>query len=360
MSKYDYHYHHYHHNRKRKKIFTLPVIISIVLVLALGTVIGTIIAVDRARTRAEEEILRQFNEETKELVLERQRLTLEYDNVEKYMLDRKADGSYLGIVFTEIDDELYHHVYPMFLNREKKITGIMCIEKDAMPGDEGLISRAQYDVMRLDGWDTALLWRGNGLLRDYLTEMKAICEEEAIDFPKTLVFASGRYAIEYDKLIAEFGIENAIHHGENNLQIIDRSCDEGIWHPGMISWNTTGVSNNLLSNLMINGGIAMYEVNFSGGNEILFDHTNPYRTAAFDRMLGVFEASIVKDELVITSMRRAKEGRSFYLQLKEDSLEEIAERRIEISLQIEAINKEIDRIFEKYDKNSGGMLSDAQ
>ena len=112
MSNYDYHHHRYHHNRKRKKIFTLPVIISIVLVLALGAVIGTIIAVDRARTRAEEEILRQFNEETKELVLERQRLMLEYDNVEKYMLDRKADGSYLGIVFTEIDDELYHHVYP--------------------------------------------------------------------------------------------------------------------------------------------------------------------------------------------------------------------------------------------------------
>lgn len=339
---------------RRKRSKKLSILISVLVALVVSSVIAGIIIVDNSVTLDEERRLALFREETSALVLERQRLMLEYDNVEKYMLDRKADGSYLGIVFSEIDEELYQNVYPIFLNREKKITGIICIAKDAMPGGEGLITRAQYDIMRFDGWDTALLWKGDGLLRDYLAEMKAICEREAMDFPKTIAFAPQRYAIEYDKLLAEYGIECVIHHGENNRPIIDRSCEEGeIWHPGMISWNTVGVSSNLLSNLMINGGMAMFEVNFSGGNEILFDHTNQYRTASFERMLNTFEMNIVKDELVITSVRRARDGRSFYLKLKEESLEEIAERRIEIGLQIDAINREIDEIYEKYNIKSG-------
>lgn len=327
----------------------MTLVTTIIASILLAALTVAVISTDRMRSEDAADRLARYEEESRELIVERQKLTLEYGNVEKYMLDRKADGSYLGIVFTEIDKQLYESVYPMFINREKHLVGTICLEKNALPGGEGLISRAQYDVMCADGWDTALLWNGDGLLREYLAEMKTVLADMDIDFPDTVVFASGRYALEYDKLLMEYGIAHAIHHGENNLKIVDRSCEEsGVWHPGMISWNTTGVSNDMLNNLIINGGVAMFEVNFSGGNEILFDSTNSYRTAAFGRMLTVIERAVHADELVVTELWRAKEGRAFYLKLKEESLEEIAARRAEILDEIAEIEKTINEIYYKH------------
>lgn len=317
---------------------------SLVLIFGIAAIVIT-----QNNKEADEELrLALYDKESRELIVKKQNLQLEYANVEKYTLNRIADASYLGIVFTELDKQLFDHVYPMFANREIPLVGMMCLSKDQLPGGEGLITRAEYDIIRTAGWDTALYWDGEGILREYIVEMKQLFSERNLEFPKTIVFASQKYAIEYDRLLKEHGFLHVIHHGEGNLSIVDRSVDDALWHPGMISWNTKGVSNDLLSNLIITGGVTMFEVNFSGGNEILFDFKNSARVAAFNRMLNVIEGCALDDELVVTDIENAKKKREFYLQAKEESQEDIAARKAEILVEIDKIDAEITAIYNKY------------
>ena len=331
-----------------KKRSKLNVIIIAVTVLVLLAGVFAVIKIDQGRREEEARRLGLYEKESYELLLKKQDLLLEHSNIEKYTLNRLADASYLGLVFTELDEQLFDYVYPMFCNRQKPLVGMMCLDGNMLPGGEGLISRLEFDKLVSDGWDYAVYWDGEGILRNHIAEMREVFERENIEFPDIIVFASKTYAIEYDDYLKSEGFRHVIHHGEGNLPIIDRSVDNTIWHPGMISWNTVGVSNDLLSSLINDGGIAMFEVNFSGGNEILFDYHNTKRVEAFGRMLGVLETCSINDELVVTNIEAAKAGRLEYVKAKENNQEAIAKRRAEILIEIDELDAKINAIYNKY------------
>ena len=92
----------------------------------------------------------------------------------------------------------------------------------------------------------------------------------------------------------------------------------------------------------------MFEVNFSGGNEILFDYHNTKRVEAFGRMLGVLETCSINDELVVTNIEAAKAGRLEYVKAKENNQEAIAKRRAEILIEIDELDAKINAIYNKY------------
>lgn len=325
----------------------LTVLITAVTVLVLLVGLFAVIQADKMKREDESRRIALYEKESYELLLKKQDLLLEHSNIEKYTLNRLADASYLGMVFTELDAQLFDYVYPMFCNRQKPLVGMMCLDGDMLPGKEGLISRPEFDKLVSEGWDYAVYWDGEGILRNHITEMREVFERENIAFPDIIVFASKTYAIEYDEYLKSEGFHHVIHHGEGNLPIIDRSVDSTIWHPGMISWNTVGVSNQTLSTLINDGGIAMFEVNFSGDNEILFDYRNTKRVEAFGRMLGVLETCAINDELVVTNVEGAKAGRLDYIKAKENHQEAIAKRRSEILIEIDELDAKINAIYNK-------------
>ena len=331
---------------KRSK---LTVLITSIVILVLLVGVFAVVQVDNLRRANERKRIALYEKESYELLLKKQDLLLEHSNIEKYTLNRLADASYLGIVFTELDEQLFDYVYPMFCNRQIPLVGTICLDGNMLPGGEGLISRSEFDKLTTEaGWDYALYWDGEGILRNHVAEMKDVFERENIAFPDIIVFSERSYAIEYDEFLKSEGFRHVIHHGEGNLPIIDRSVDGTVWHPGMISWNTVGVSNDLLSSLINDGGIAMFEVNFSGGNEILFDYLNTKRVEAFGRMLGVLETCSINDELVVTDIENAREGRLEYIKAKENHQEAIAKRKSEILIEIDELDAKINEIYNKY------------
>jgi hypothetical protein len=218
---------------------------------------------------------------------------------------------------------------------------------DAMPGDEGMISRTDFDIMVYQGWEYAIYWNGEGSPREYIANMRVLLKDKEIEFPDTFVFASESYLSEYDFLMKEFGISNVIHHGEDKRKIIEQTVDE-IWHPGAVGWNTIGVSNSLLSETVNRGGITMFEINFSGNTEFIFDHSLLARVEAFGRMLDVIEGLVAKDKLVLTDLESAKRRRTEYLTVREEVLEDIAARKVEILAEIKDLNNKINEIYKKY------------
>ena len=287
-------------------------------------------------------------EETHELRLRRQELIIEYENIEKYTLERLADGHFLGIVFRGLDPQLYSSVFPLMNNRENPIIGTVCLSAEWLPGMDGMITKEQLDEIIAAGWDTALYYDGDGELEDFLSQMRTTLSGMGIDMPKTVLFESKAYSESVDLVLAANGIKFALHHGEGNKLLIEDDVSGKVWQPGALAWNTKGFSSSMLSEIVSKGGIGYFEVAFEGTFQLLYDEKENQRTAAFTRMLEVIESFIVKEKLVSTGIDEAYNMRCEYLSKKEDLLVEIAVRKEEINLEIAEIDKEISAIYKKH------------
>ena len=217
-----------------------------------------------------------------------------------------------------------------------------------MPGGEGLITTDEFLEMCTFGWQYAVYWDGEGDLSDYLSRMRALFVDRGLEFPDTVVFRQGAYSATLDSVLTAHGVENAIHHGEENRNIVERTVDSGIWHPGILSWNTKGYSNALLVEVINHGGVAFFEVNFSGGGEICYDITNSERVEAFGRMLDTIQSCINSDEIAVTDLATARAGRERYLFCEEDMLAYVEMRRAEILARMNEIDLEISAVYSKY------------
>ncbi len=321
------------------------VIAAVLFVLVLG--IGIVVILERNHRISEANALAAFDAETSPLVSERQELEIEFANIERVVLDSIGNGSYIGLLFSEIDAELYE-VYEYYFKDKLTFAGTMCLSPSAMPGDDGLISVEQFYELTAAGWQYAVYWDGAGDLSEYLTSVRELFSRRGIAFPDTVVFAPTFYSVTHDATLASHGVKNALHHGEEGRDLIDRGVADAIWRPGVLSWNTIGYSNALLIEVINHGGIAFFEMNFSGGHEINVDMDNSERVEGFGRMLGTVQECIDADEIVVTDLATAKAGRTVYLSSEEEALALMEIRRAEIVARMNEIDVAISAIYDKY------------
>ncbi len=332
-------------NLKRRTVVLLEVML---VSLLLGATLLFVI-MDYREKKIEDERLDAYMAESYEYRLARQNLTTEYENIEKYTLNRLADGSFMGIVYRSADIQLYTSAFPQMRDREHPIVGMICLRKGALPGSKGAITREQFDEIMSAGWDTALFFEGEGELEDFLIDMRQVLGDAGFEMPKTVLFKKNTYLSSYDSLLYTYGIENAMHHGDDKHLIIEGEVDGKIWHPGALAWNTKGFSASMLAELAKVGGVAYFEVDFNTDSyQLLYDANKEDRTAAFGRMLSVIESYIIKDKLESVSISKAKEGRLEYLSAKETLLEEVAIRKQEILDEIKVIDVKISEIYKKH------------
>lgn len=331
-------------------------IIALTALLIIGVVIAVVADISRRNEQKNKEM--NFEEVTRELEVEKERLLIEYANVEKYYLNSIADGSYLGIVFTELHPDLYEDVYPLFTHRsdgskrEEKVVGFFALSDGNMPDDDNRLSRLYFDIMVEDGWQYILYWNGEGVLSEYISMMKDRFAVAGLKFPNVLMFESRQYTSEYDKYLASEGIVHVVHHGEERLPLVEKNTKDKIWHPGALGWNTRNQANPLLREIVSNGGFALFEVNFSDTiGDFLFNGDFADRTAAFGRMIDVIETLIAEDDIKVTSFDIAKEGRVRYLAAREEVLKDIEGRKAEILNRINEINQQINDAYKKYYSN---------
>lgn len=322
----------------------------IAVVMAVAVLVSCIVSAvlfDRNAKREEARLLYAYQKETQELADERQELEIELANIEKVVYDSLGDGSYIGLVFSEIDAELYD-LFLYHFKDKLSFSGMLCISDEDMPGEDGLISFGQYLEMKASGWQTAVYWDGEGELPLYLLKVRALCEMRGMAFPETVVFAPGKYTAAYDTVLEAHGIKNAVHHGEENRGLVEKGVEGEIWHPGALSWNTIGFSNAMLVEVINHGGVALFEVNFSGGHETNYDFSNSERVESFGRMLRTLESCIATDEILIIDLETAKEGRRSYLDCEEEALLYIEERSAEIVARIDSIDAVMAEKYREY------------
>ena len=322
------------------------IIVAVVIFALLGGVVG-VLFIDSSARSGEQQKLAAFENDTRALISKRLELELEYANIERVALDKLENGSYIGLLFSEIDKELYT-LFSYHFKGKLSYGATMCLSPGAMPGDDGCISLIQFYEMLLADWQYAVYWDGEGELSEYLAAAQSEFAKYGISFPDTVAFKSGTYTAMHDGVLSAYGIKNVLHHGEESRKLIEKSVKEQIWRPGVLSWNTIGYSNAMLIEVINHGGIAFFEVNFSGGSEINYDPNNPERVEGFGRMLATIQNCINNDEIEVTDLTSAKIGRANYLSCEEEAMAYVDMRRAEIVKELNQIELDITNKYNEY------------
>ena len=344
--------HGYDPERKKRLI----IIVSTVLVLAIG--IGAILGVDMYRTAENERIAEAFRAEVRGLELEKVSLNNRYRDVVKNLLGCSAVCT---LLLDEPHAVAYDVIYTEIMNlvAEESITdqtGMIAISPNELPGDEGNMTKDQFDEMLANGWTVTLRYRGaakDGSLDEYIKAAHKTLTEKGYEIPSSLYFDLNTYSIMYDDVLEEHGIKYAIHHGESKADRVEKLAGGELLHPGATGWNTNGLKNTL-AGVAYSGGYTIVSMGF----DILvdpyayFESNNSEAIASFKRMITSFYSYVNEDKMLFTnSPEDAFQFRALYLKEYELALPTITAERARIQVLIDEVDLQILEIHKKYYDN---------
>ena len=299
-----------------------------------------------------------YESERAPLIYKKQQLIREKENLVPDMEKKLGNTSYMSFIFTELDSALYTDIYPVLSDGESKLVGVMAFSEDELPGADGNITVEQYEELISLGWGNSLYWNGEIPLADFILQMKDLLEGMNIDLPESIMFGPELYTYDYDALLLEHGIKNAVHGGEGNLNTIESTEPAGVWHPGCIEWRRLGVSTQLKRTIEANGGYSLFEICFSTENTeknvrasyfpIDGVDSDANRTEVFASMIRQFKESVSAGDIEVlsiddTRLRNEKHysDRRIYEAENEARLKEIDEL-------ITEVDREITELYLKY------------
>ena len=322
-------------------IFILPVLITFVFLVVPDNV--------------EENV--EYEAQIDKLTYRKQQLLTELGNLAPAAEKRLGNTSFMSFIFTGLDKKLYTDVYPIMVEGNTDIIGVLAFSPNELPGQDGKITMEQYDTLMLLSWGTAVYWDGSGELGEYLTTMQTLLGEKGIPFPKSVIFKSGSYMVSYDEILESYGIKNAIHNGESGLAVRETTEPDGMWHPGVVGWKA-GLSANKLKNTIVDdGGYALFEINFNNASDNfacsfipLEGEISSGRVESFKTMASLFKKLISDGDIEVLSIDtvRAKVERYYNEMTVEERANE--ERRKAINDEIADIDRQITELHYQYYK----------
>ena len=300
----------------------------------------------------------EYEAKLAELIYQKQKLFDERDRLEPDMIERLGNTSYMSIVFVQLDSALYTDAYPLMSAGDVKLVGVMALSEDELPGTDGNITVAQYEELISLGWGDALYWDGDGDLGAFLRGMQVLLADIGMPLPKSVIFAEEAYSLSYDSVLAEYGIENAVHSGEANLAYIEKSEPDGIWHPGRIGWRWIGKSTLLKKAVETESGYALFEVGFDNSESavrtsffpIAGDSGDSNRVSIFGNMMQSFKSSVAAGDIEVYNITDTRARVCAYYEERRNIEAENESRREQLNSQIHRIEAEITELYNQYHK----------
>lgn len=304
---------------------------------------------------------REYEKKRQELYNEKQALIDErfllIQNLDKILGNR----AYMSFVFIGIDAGLYEDVLPIFEDGDVKLTGVMALSENELPGMDGKITVSQYRELVEHGWETTLYWNKTasdvGEIMSFLDNMKSELSELGIDFPKSIVFEEGTYTVIYDGLLSGYGIETVMHDGNNDFGIIASEKPEGTWHAGIIGWRDLLRSTRLKNAIENNEGYAAFKISFDNIEEnyatsfypIDGESTaNGIRTDVFIRMINNFKKSVRNGNIHVEGIEGSRQKIIDYFDDEVKYRAEVDARVEEIDILIEDVDRRISELYDEY------------
>lgn len=196
------------------------IIVGILVVLmVIGTVVAVFINLNNKNENAAK--LAQLSERHLQLNIEMRALLEERENYVSLRATETRMGSYIVLFFDNVDENLMDTVYPLLSSYGHKGTIVLC--EGLVPGEEGNISKENFDFLLSKGWDTAIGYNSDidmtasdapELLGEYLDGYIARLTKAGIEIPFTYCFKKGEYQSRFEPVLTERGFKAIRHEGE--------------------------------------------------------------------------------------------------------------------------------------------------
>ena len=297
-----------------------------------------------------------YDRELALLVYEKQQLQSQKIDIERGEANAVPLFAYMSFIFTELDAGLYTDVLPV-LTEYGPFVGVMAFSVDELPGGEGNITKEQYDELISLGWGNALYWDGEGELAAFLDTAESLLRDMNIEMPKSVFFEKDSYSEDYDALLLEWGIENAVHSGNTDYGIVEKKNPDGVWHPGYVGWRNLKKSTRLKSSIESNGGYSAFRIVFDNSPEnaeTAYYHipdestSNGTREQVFEKMMLSFKKSNEAGTIKVMTIEGSREAAAAHFRGVEEYREYAKDRIAEIDAKIVSVEARILDLYDKY------------
>ena len=273
------------------------------------------------------------------------------------MEKRLGNTSFMSFVFTSLDEAMYTSAHPVMAETDHDLLGVMALSPTELPGLEGKVTADQFGTLKMLGWGLAIYWDGTGDLAEYIEYMRdEILPGYELELPKTIIFKEGVYKIEYDEVIVQYGIVNAIHHNEDpSLPVRETTEPTGVWHPGCVGWKA-GMSATLLKRqIEAEGGYGFLEINFDNSLEntaysyfeVEGEKINE-RYESFRKMVSLFKDSMRNGSIEVLNTENTRAKVEKYYSERTSVELEFSQRREQINVELVEIERQMTALYYEY------------
>lgn len=276
-----------------------------------------------------------LEEQLRPLTIKRQKLKQQLEELEKKYEAERRPRATTQILFTEPDARVYELCYPIM--KEYKLTGVIALSEERLPGVEGCMSEEQLKELIQAGWSICARFDNATRLGTQWTSLKKEFKKYNLDEPNTVYLASGVYNKGLDATIEQCGFTIVVHHGEEGLPIVQSNDEAGLWHLGSVG--IKGHEPRLRFTEAIEGKANVITlVGFSLAEEM-------YVEKSFRSMISSCSQYVAKDELIVGSMEDARahfKDRS--TEVGEIDKQEYLQQKQVLDAQLVEVEKEIEKL----------------
>lgn len=337
------------------ELFNKVVVIITTAIFILG--IGGFLVYSSIQQQIEEDRLAAVRDASEALEFEKSELTRELNNLERKLLSSLPTGSTLTLVVLSPGERLYTDLFPLFnatnteycdSTRDMPLAGVLCLSPGQMPGDEGYITRRQFNEIMEAGWSTGLyIDSANATkLREYLDTMSTLLYESAIDMPTSAYFTKKSYSTGYDALLKEYGITSIYHHEEEGLPVIGQNLATDIWRCGAIDWNTKNIAPAMLASLTTTSGNAAFAFDFKESDPYTCFLADPLAYGAVDRMFDKIRNAVLDGSINVGDLDFGRTKYDEFVKNYTEELPMLEAKKAELRARIAEIDRQLIAIYE--------------
>lgn len=302
-----------------------------VVILALSVIVFTVKTViqDRKKEIEYNQSIAQIKEKEDALIEQRDKIKVELNKVKKEYNIHMIGTATGQIVFLGAYKTYYNDYLPLMNSYGYK--GVLGVSLNDFPGNKGRISVNEFKKILSSGWEYCIVWDGLTNFDTYLKKIEKKLNEIELEMPETIYFPSGLFKEKYEKTLLKYNFKNVIQNGENGMSLYGKYSSNGIWYPGVRTWNYSGVKSDIKS-LVEMGGNYTFAVRVQQEMK-----TETLQT--FENMLK-YLAEFGENKLIITTF---SDGNKMYY----EKLEATKELDGQLESRIDELNKEISEFDEK-------------
>ncbi len=305
----------------------------LILAAVLLVTMTILILIDRPRDQRQQALM----ERIAPLEQERDRLTVQQGILEHNYRLQQDHPATEHLLFPEPETLLYTELFPRM--KAAGVTGCIVLSAGNLPGDAGMITRAQFDELLAAGWDTCVLCPKGASFADWNRGVTRLLETAGLEKPRVVYFEKDAFTGNSEEILRS-GYTVAIHHGEGGRDLLGRDSNDELWLTGARAWNYAGIREDIGS-LVAARGDACFTVRFSQGDEV-------YKKEGFATMLDYLAPYLKKNTLLVTTFDQAREMHSIHFEGTDMTQEQFEQEMSQLDEQIRGINEEIQRAYDEW------------